>query len=66
MYGCCIAPIKKVRTAFIVEKSAELGAARICPVQTQFTNADRIRQDRLQTHALEAADQCGGTFCACG
>ena len=56
------APIKKARTAFIVEKSAELGAARICPVQTQFTNADRIRQDRLQAHALEAAEQCGGTF----
>ncbi len=56
------APIKKARTAFIVEKAAELGAARICPVQTQFTNSDRIRQDRLQAHALEAAEQCGGTF----
>ena len=56
------APIKKARTDFIVEKAAELGAARICPVQTEFTNADRIRQDRLQAHALEAAEQCGGTY----
>ena len=56
------APIKKARTAFIVEKAAELGVARICPVQTQFGNAERIRQDRLQAHALEAAEQCGGTF----
>jgi len=56
------APIKKARTAFIVEKAAELGAARICPVQTRFTNAERIRQDRLQAHALEAAEQCGGTY----
>jgi len=56
------APIKKARTAFIVEKAAELGAARICPVQTRYTNADRIRQDRLQAHALEATEQCGGTY----
>ena len=56
------APIKKARTDFIVEKAAELGAARIQPVQTDFTNAERIRQDRLQAHAVEAAEQCGGTF----
>jgi 16S rRNA (uracil1498-N3)-methyltransferase len=56
------APIKKARTDFIVEKAAEMGARRICPVQTDFTNAERIRQDRLQAHAVEAAEQCGGTF----
>jgi 16S rRNA (uracil1498-N3)-methyltransferase len=56
------APIKKARTDFIVEKAAELGAARICPVQTEFTNSERIRQDRLQAHAIEAAEQCGGTY----
>jgi 16S rRNA (uracil1498-N3)-methyltransferase len=56
------APIKKARTDFIVEKATEMGAARIMPVQTDFTNSERIRQDRLQAHALEAAEQCGGTF----
>lgn len=56
------APIKKARTDFIVEKAAEMGAERICPVQTEFTNSERIRQDRLQAHAVEAAEQCGGTF----
>ncbi|MGH1424431.1 MAG: 16S rRNA (uracil(1498)-N(3))-methyltransferase [Pseudooceanicola sp.] len=56
------APIKKARTDFIVEKAVELGAARICPVQTDFTNSDRIRQDRLQAHAVEAAEQCGATY----
>lgn len=57
------APIKKERTAFIVEKAAELGAARILPMQTEFTqSANRVRQDKLQAHALEAAEQCGGTF----
>lgn len=56
------APIKKARTDFIVEKAAEMGAARIIPVQTRFTNSERIRQDRLQAHAVEAAEQCGGTY----
>ncbi|MCG7621926.1 16S rRNA (uracil(1498)-N(3))-methyltransferase [Epibacterium sp. Ofav1-8] len=56
------APIKKARTDFIVEKAAEMGAARILPVGTEFTNSERIRQDRLQAHAVEAAEQCGGTY----
>lgn len=57
------APIRKERTAFIVEKAVEMGAARIIPVQTDFTQgANRIRQDKLQAHAVEAAEQCGGTF----
>jgi 16S rRNA (uracil1498-N3)-methyltransferase len=56
------APIKKARTDFIVEKAVELGAARILPVQTRHTNSERIRQDRLQAHALEAAEQCGATY----
>lgn len=55
------APIKKARTDFIVEKAVELGAARIMPVQTRHTNSERIRQDRLQAHAVEAAEQCGAT-----
>ena len=57
------APIRKERTAFIVEKAVEMGAARILPVQTAYTqSANRIRQDKLQAHAVEAAEQCGGTF----
>lgn len=56
------APIKKARTDFIVEKAVELGARRILPVQTRHTNSERIRQDRLQAHAVEAAEQCGGTY----
>ncbi|WP_108386358.1 16S rRNA (uracil(1498)-N(3))-methyltransferase [Yoonia sediminilitoris] len=57
------APIRKERTAFIVEKAVEMGVSRICPVQTDFTqNADRLRPEKLQAHAIEAAEQCGGTF----
>lgn len=58
----CFAPIKKARTDFIVEKAVEMGASRIVPMQTEFTNSERIRQDRLQAHAVEAAEQCGATF----
>lgn len=56
------APIKKARTDFIVEKAAELGVRKILPVQTEFTNSERIRQDRLQAHVVEAIEQCEGTF----
>jgi 16S rRNA (uracil1498-N3)-methyltransferase len=56
------APIKKARTDFIVEKATELGCARIQPVFTQRTNAERLRPDRLRAHAIEAAEQCGETF----
>ncbi|MBL4807516.1 MAG: 16S rRNA (uracil(1498)-N(3))-methyltransferase [Rhodobacteraceae bacterium] len=55
------APIKKARTAFIVEKSVEMGARQIMPVTTQYTNSDRLNLARLETHAIEAAEQCGAT-----
>ena len=55
-------PLKKVRTDFIVEKATELGVAKIIPVQTEHTNADRIKLSRLSAHAIEAAEQCGGTY----
>ena len=55
------APVKKARTDFIVEKAVELGMARILPVQTDFTNAERMRADKAAAHVREAAEQCGGT-----
>ena len=55
-------PLKKVRTDFIVEKATELGVAKIIPVQTEHTNADRVNLSRLSAHAIEAAEQCGGTY----
>jgi len=56
------APVKKARTDFIVEKAVELGVARIVPVSTAYTNAERLRQDKQQAHAIEAAEQCGAVF----
>jgi 16S rRNA (uracil1498-N3)-methyltransferase len=56
------APLKKARTDFIVEKATELGAARLQPVFTAYTNAERLRPERLRAHAVEAAEQCGETY----
>jgi 16S rRNA (uracil1498-N3)-methyltransferase len=56
------APVKKARTDFIVEKAVEMGAARILPVTTDHSNSERVNIDRLQAHAVEAAEQCGATF----
>ena len=53
------APLKKARTDFVAEKAAELGCRRVLPVFTRFTNAERVNVDRLQAHAVEAAEQCG-------
>lgn len=53
------APVKKARTDFIVEKAVELGAARIMPVTTDYTNAERWRRDKAEAHVREAAEQCG-------
>ncbi|XBQ15260.1 MAG: RsmE family RNA methyltransferase [Oceanicaulis sp.] len=51
------APVKKARTDFIVEKATELGARSITPVMTARTIADRVRTDRLEAIAREAAEQ---------
>lgn len=51
------APVKRQKTDLIVEKATELGAARIQPVSTARTQSDRIKPDRLQLIAKEAAEQ---------
>ncbi len=56
------APVRKERTAFLVEKAVELGVRRLVPVTTRFTNADRLRTDKERAHATEAAEQCGALF----
>lgn len=55
------APIKKGRIDWIFEKACELGVDRIIPVVTERTIVDRINSDRLRTHMIEAAEQCGRT-----
>ena len=55
------APVKRARTDWLVEKSTELGAARLIPVITRRTVAERVRLERLEAIAIEAAEQCGRT-----
>ncbi len=54
-----VAVVKKARVETIVEKAAELGARRVRLVMTRRTNTDRIRLDRLDAIAEEAAEQTG-------
>jgi 16S rRNA (uracil1498-N3)-methyltransferase len=56
------APVKRAQTDWLVEKATELGAARLIPVMTQRTVAERVRLERLQAIAIEAAEQCGRTI----
>ncbi len=49
------APIKRGRIDWLVEKATELGAARLVPVITRRTIVDRVKDERLLAHAIEAA-----------
>ena len=55
------APVKRAHIDWLVEKATELGAARLLPVMTSRTIAERVRLDRLEAIAIEAAEQCGRT-----
>jgi len=55
------APVKRTQTDWLVEKATELGAARLMPVMTQRTVAERVKLERLESIAIEAAEQCGRT-----
>ena len=54
-----MALVKRGRLETIVEKAAELGAARVQLVLTRRTNADKANVERLQAIAIEAAEQTG-------
>ncbi len=55
------APIKKGRVDWLIEKAVELGVARLQPVITQRTIVDKLNLERMRTHIIEAAEQCGRT-----
>jgi 16S rRNA (uracil1498-N3)-methyltransferase len=58
------APIKKGRVDWLVEKAVELGVARLQPVVTRRTIVDKLNLDRMRSHIVEAAEQCGRTSLA--
>ena len=55
------APVKRAQTDWLVEKATELGAARLIPVMTRRTIVERVKIERLEAIAIEAAEQCGRT-----
>jgi len=55
------APVKRTQTDWLVEKATELGVARLMPVITQRTIVERVKTERLESIAIEAAEQCGRT-----
>ncbi|HEX4891905.1 MAG TPA: 16S rRNA (uracil(1498)-N(3))-methyltransferase [Hyphomicrobiaceae bacterium] len=55
------APVKRTQTDWLVEKATELGVAKLAPVITQRTIAERVKLERLGSIAIEAAEQCGRT-----
>jgi 16S rRNA (uracil1498-N3)-methyltransferase len=55
------APVKRVQTDWLIEKATELGVARLLPVMTLRTVAERVKLERLEAIAIEAAEQCGRT-----
>jgi len=55
------APVKKDNTDFIIQKSVELGVKKIIPVITRYTITDKIKKERFEANAVEAAEQCRRT-----
>ena len=53
------APLKHARLDYMVQKAVEMGAARLQPVLTRFTQVSRINGERLRANVIEAAEQCG-------
>ena len=53
------APIKRARLDYMAQKATELGASVLQPVITRHTIAERVKTERLEANAIEAAEQCG-------
>ena len=56
------APVKRNQTDWLIEKATELGVAKLMPVMTKRTIAERVKLERLEAIAIEAAEQCGRTI----
>jgi 16S rRNA (uracil1498-N3)-methyltransferase len=53
------APLKRSRLDYMVQKATELGVARLQPVLTRHTVAERVNSERMRANVIEAAEQCG-------
>jgi 16S rRNA (uracil1498-N3)-methyltransferase len=53
--------VKKDRFDWVAEKACELGIACFAPVITARCVVDKVKEDRLRSHMIEAAEQCERT-----
>ena len=53
------APLKQGRLDYMVQKAVEMGASRLQPVLTRFTQVARVNVERMRANVTEAAEQCG-------
>lgn len=53
------APLKRSRLDYMVQKATEMGVARLRPVITERTIAERVNLERMRGNVVEAAEQCG-------
>lgn len=53
----CFAPVRKHRTAFIIEKGTELGVSEFHPLQTERTQFPKLNVEKARLQAVEAAEQ---------
>ncbi len=53
------APLKRSRLDYMVQKATEMGIARLRPVITDRTIAERVNGERMHANVVEAAEQCG-------
>jgi 16S rRNA (uracil1498-N3)-methyltransferase len=56
---CAFAPVKHARLDYMVQKAVEMGASRLQPVLTRFTQVTRVNGERMRANVIEAAEQCG-------
>lgn len=52
------APVKRAPLDFLVQKATELGVSALMPAVTRRTVVERIKRERMEANAVEAAEQC--------
>lgn len=52
------APVKRAPLDFLVQKATELGVSALMPAITRRTVVERIKRERMEANAIEAAEQC--------
>ncbi|PCJ93488.1 MAG: 16S rRNA (uracil(1498)-N(3))-methyltransferase [Hyphomicrobiales bacterium] len=55
----CFAPLKQGRLDYMVQKAVEMGAGRLVPVISDYTQIHKLNLERLRANIVEAAEQCG-------